>query len=277
MHLWRSFGYWMTQYRRTWRGTIVISVANPLLFLVGIGAGLGHLVDRNAPAQLGGVSYARVLRTRAARRRGDADRLHRGPGRVAMAAAWAGLLPRGDDRRRSSRREILGGHLLFMAFRVLSSSAAFVAVMAAFGVLGRLVGAGRAGRRAPDRDRVRRAGRGVGRGVRFPRKINTVFRFVIMPMYMFSGTFFAITQLPHWLRGGGVRAPAVAGRRAVPHAQPRHRDALGGTAFHVAYLLVLTAAASSSPASPTGGGCTREQPRRAPGRRSPAGSVGRAR
>ena len=38
--MWREFSYWLLQYRRTWRGTIVISVANPLLFLLGIGAGL---------------------------------------------------------------------------------------------------------------------------------------------------------------------------------------------------------------------------------------------
>jgi len=54
----RAFSYWMLAYRRTWRGTIVVSVANPLLFLVGVGAGLGHLVDRNAPTQIAGVAYA---------------------------------------------------------------------------------------------------------------------------------------------------------------------------------------------------------------------------
>jgi hypothetical protein len=53
-----AFRYWLTLYRRTWRGSIVINVLNPLLFLIGIGAGLGALVDDNAPAQIAGVSYA---------------------------------------------------------------------------------------------------------------------------------------------------------------------------------------------------------------------------
>src|SRR5438445_317560 len=52
------FEYWFIRYRRTWRGSIVISFGNPLLFLLGVGAGLGHLVDRHAPTQLSGVSYA---------------------------------------------------------------------------------------------------------------------------------------------------------------------------------------------------------------------------
>ena len=48
----------MKLYSRTWRGTIVISVANPLLFLLGIGVGIGHLVDPGESTALGGVPYA---------------------------------------------------------------------------------------------------------------------------------------------------------------------------------------------------------------------------
>jgi len=40
----RVFTYWLMRYRRTWRASIVLSVGNPLLFLIGVGAGLGHLV-----------------------------------------------------------------------------------------------------------------------------------------------------------------------------------------------------------------------------------------
>ncbi|MDT4891484.1 MAG: lipooligosaccharide transport system permease protein, partial [Pseudonocardiales bacterium] len=61
MRTWNAFRYWFTQYRRTWRGTIVISVANPLLFLLGVGVGLGQLVDRHAPSALAGVSYTAFL------------------------------------------------------------------------------------------------------------------------------------------------------------------------------------------------------------------------
>ena len=52
------FTYWLMRYRRTWRASIVMSVGNPLLFLIGVGAGLGHLVDHHGAAQMAGVSYA---------------------------------------------------------------------------------------------------------------------------------------------------------------------------------------------------------------------------
>ena len=145
-----------------------------------------------------------------------------GSGRVAMAAAWAGPY-RAAATTPLEPSEILGGHLLFIAFRVLSSSAAFVAVMAAFGasdgwwalaVLPAALLTGLAFAAPAAAWAV---------GVRFPRKINTVFRFVIMPMYMFSGTFFATSQLPRWLRVVVEALPLWQGVAALPHAQPRHR------------------------------------------------------
>jgi ABC-type polysaccharide/polyol phosphate export permease len=240
MQLWRAFGYWMHQYRKTWRGTIVISVANPLLFLAGIGAGLGHLVDRHAPVQLGSVSYlaffAPGLLAASAMQTGFIE----ASGRVAMAAGWAGSY-RSAVTTPLEPAQIMGGHLLFIAFRVLSSSAAFVAVMAVFGasdgwwalaVLPAALLTGLAFATPAAAWAV---------GVRFPRQINTVFRFVIMPMYMFSGTFFATTQLPGWLRFAVEALPLWQGVELCRSLSLGTAGALGAS-FHAAYLLTLTAA-----------------------------------
>ncbi|MDX6630799.1 MAG: lipooligosaccharide transport system permease protein [Gaiellales bacterium] len=239
MQLWRAFGYWMTQYRKTWRGTIVISVANPLLFLAGIGAGLGDLVDRHAPEQLGSASYlaffAPGLLAASAMQTGFIE----GSGRVSMAAGWAGSY-RSAATTPLEPSEIMGGHLLFIAFRVLSSSAAFVAVMAVFGVsdgcwalavlpAALLTGLAFAAPAAA-----------WAVGVRFPRQINTVFRFVIMPMYMFSGTFFASGQLPGWLRPVVEALPLWQGVELCRTLSLGSAGALSA-AFHAGYLLVLTA------------------------------------
>ena len=132
-HLWRSFGYWMhavpedlARHDRDQRRQPAALPAR-------------HRRRPRRPRRHARAGAARrrvvprVLRTRAARRGGDADRLHGGirPGRDGgrlgrpyRAAATTPLEP----------SEIMGGHLLFMAFRVLTSSAAFVAVMAVFGV-----------------------------------------------------------------------------------------------------------------------------------------------
>jgi Nod factor-specific ABC transporter NodJ protein len=194
-----AFRYWLTVYRRTWRGTIVISVANPMLFLLGIGLGLGHLVDHGRSATLGGVSYidffAPGLLAASAMQTGYIE----GGGRVTAAAGPAGSY-RTAATTPLEPGEILAGHLIFIAFRLLTSSAAFVAVMAVFGigagwsVLAALPAALLTGLAfaAPA------AAWAVG--LRSVAKLQAGFRFVLMPMYLFSGTFFALGQLPSGVR-----------------------------------------------------------------------------
>jgi lipooligosaccharide transport system permease protein len=235
--MWREFSYWMRQYRRTWRGTIVISVVNPLLFLLGIGAGLGHLVDRQPPAALAGASYLAFLApgmlAAAAMQTGFLE----SSVRVAMAAGSTGSY-RAATTTPLAPTQIMGGHLLFVAFRIVTSSAVFVVVMLAFGVTN--------GGRAP----------GVLAGalvtglafaapaaawavtVRQTRRINSVFRLLIMPMYLLSGTFFAVAELPHWLRPLAYLLPLYHG------AQLCRTLSLGtatpaGTGLHSGVLFTL--------------------------------------
>ena len=52
----RSFEYWLVVYRRVWRGTIVSSFLNPVLYLTAMGIGLGQLVNRG-----GGIDHIPYL------------------------------------------------------------------------------------------------------------------------------------------------------------------------------------------------------------------------
>jgi Nod factor-specific ABC transporter NodJ protein len=234
---WSAFRYWMSLYRRSWRGTIVISVANPLLFLLGIGAGLGRLVDTHAPTQLGGVSYiaffAPGLLAASAMQTGFVE----GAGRVVFAAGANGAYPAATTTPLEPG-DILGGHLLYMAFRVLSSSIAFVVVIAAFGVsrswwilavtpAALLTGMAFAAPLAA-----------WCVGLRSYTQVNPVFRFVIMPMYMFSGTFFAVAQLPHWVRPVAYVLPLWHGVELC-RTLSLGTATLLGSAVHVAFLLAL--------------------------------------
>jgi lipooligosaccharide transport system permease protein len=238
--VWQAFRYWLTQYRRTWRSTIVISVGNPLLFLLGIGVGLGHLVDRHAPGALAGVSYtaffAPGLLAASAMQTGYLE----GAGRVVAAAGWEGAY-RTAATTPLEPGEIMAGHLLFIAFRLLTSSAAFVAVMAAFGVsngwwalvtlpAALLTGLAFAAPAAA-----------WAVGVRSLTETNTVFRFVLMPMYMFSGTFFALAELPHSLRVVVYALPLAQGVALCRSLSLGDATALG-VLGHVAYLVTLAAA-----------------------------------
>ncbi|MDP9849854.1 ABC transporter permease [Streptosporangium lutulentum] len=232
----REFSSWMLRYRRTWKSTIVISVANPLLFLVAIGAGLGQLVD---PSSLGGLTYLEFF----------------APGILAAAAMQnayieAAFVVHGSLRQDKSYlvaaatplepRDIMAGHMLFMAFRIGTSALAFAAVMAALGATrspwavltvpaALLTGMAFAAPLAAWTVTVGRFG-----------ALNTVFRFVLMPMYLFSGTFFGIETLPDWLRPLAYVLP-------LWHGVDLCRTLSLGTAtlltsaIHVGYLAALTA------------------------------------
>jgi lipooligosaccharide transport system permease protein len=234
----RAFSYWLMQYKRVWRGTIVISVLNPLLFLIGIGAGLGKLVDAHAPAQIAGVPYvaffAPGLLAASAMQTGFIE----SSGRVTQAAGWAGAY-RGAVITPLDPDDIMNGHLLFMAFRIATSSAAFIAVMSLFGaarswwtlaVLPAALLTGMA---------FATPAAAWGVTVTKTQNINTVFRFVIMPLYMFSGTFFAITQLPAWVRPLAYVLPLYHGVELCRTLALGTATA-GGSAVHIAYLVVLS-------------------------------------
>lgn len=234
----RVFEYWFLRYRRTWRGSIVMSVANPLLFLVGVGVGLGHLVDRHAPTQMAGVSYAAFF----------------APGLLAAAAMQTAFLESSWTVARAAAPEgayqntvptplgpeqMMAGHMLYVAFRVLTSSAAFVLVMACFGLV--------PGARGPQ---VLLAATLTGLafacpaaawsvGVRVQRQTNTAFRMIIMPLYMFSGSFFALSQLPTPLRLLIEALPLAQGVELC-RSLALGTAAAGATAAHAAYLCALT-------------------------------------
>jgi ABC-type polysaccharide/polyol phosphate export permease len=235
----RAFGYWILAYCRTWRSTVVVSVANPLLFLLGVGAGLGRLVDSHAPAQINGVAYAAFFAPGMLAAASMQTAFLESAGRAANAASQGTY--RDATPTPLEPAELYGGHLLFIAFRVASSSLAFVAVMAAF----RLCTVGSAGvvLLASVLTGLAFAAPAAAWGVtvRHQRQIQAVFRFVILPLYMFSGTFFAVSQLPRWLRDVAYITPLWQGVElcrtlALRTATP------AGTAVHVAYLLLLAIA-----------------------------------
>lgn len=238
--MFRVFTYWFKHYRRTWRGTIVVSVANPLLFLIGVGAGLGHLVDRHAPALMAGVSYAAFF----------------APGMLAAAAMQTAFIESSMSVARATApsgayqttvptpldpEQVMAGHMLFVTFRVVTSSAAFILVMAGFG----LVSGARGGA-------VLIAATLTGLafatpaaawsvGVRGQRQIYTAFRMVIMPLYMFSGTFFALSELPVPVRVV-VEALPLAQGVLLCRSLALGTASSASVAVHAGYLCVLTVA-----------------------------------
>ena len=191
----RAYEHWLAQYRRVWRGTIGTSLVNPILYVTALGVGLGTIVDQtqNTP---GGVPYLDYVAPGPARRRRDADRHDRvelaGDGRDQVVAR----LPRDDrdaaDRAGRVRRPpaVRDHARLHRRLPPTSSSiAAFGAVASWWGILvvpvAVLIGT------AFSMPMAALAAR-----VEDDRTFVTIFRFLIVPMFLFSGTFFPISQLP---------------------------------------------------------------------------------
>ena len=235
----REFRYWLTNYRRTWRGSIYTSFLSPVLYLGAMGLGLGKLVDAHGTARLGGVSYlaflAPGLLAAAAMQSGIEESTYPVLGsvkwrRTYYAAAASPLRP----------ADIFHGHLLFTIMRLVMNSAIFLVVMAAFGAITSpwvlaavpvavLTGLAFA---AP----IEAWAVTVSKDTSFA----LVFRFGMIPLFLFSGTFFPVTQLPAWIRPLAYATPLWHGV-ALCRSLSLGTATVGGTLVHVGYLAALAA------------------------------------
>jgi lipooligosaccharide transport system permease protein len=187
------------QYRRTFRSSIFSSFLSPVLFLTAMGIGLGGYVDRSGTAALGGLTYLQFL----------------APGLLAatvmQAAAFEATFPiiGGLNWQRTfhamyatplSPRDIALGNLAWIAIRLAMIATVFTVVIVLFGaahsplvVLGIpvsvLTGMAFAAPIAA-----------FSATQRTPNRFNYIFRFVVMPLFLFSGTFFPIETLPGYLQ-----------------------------------------------------------------------------
>ena len=195
----RQLQFWLTDYRRTWRGSIVSTVLNPLLYLGAMGLGLGTLVDKHGTASLGQVSYlvflAPGLLAASAMGTGVGESTYPVFGSVKwnntyQAAVSSPLRP----------ADLFHGHLLFVGLKLTMTSSVFLAVAAAFGAiispwailaLPVAVLTGLAFTAVIEAWTVTRTK---------DTSLAVVYRFGLIPLFLFSGTFFPVTQLPAWIR-----------------------------------------------------------------------------
>ena len=232
----RVFEYWVMQYRRVWRATAITSVVNPVLYLGAIGVGLGSLVNQTVGQPLG-VDYLDFV----------------APGILAATAmtiatgeaSWPVMGSFKWTRQYFAMlatplgpRDIVLGHQLWMTARVASTSAVYLAVIAAFGGVNSPLG-------------ILALPAAVLLGAAFTtpfaayaatRESDAAFvsvnRFVVFPMFLFSGTFFPVSRLPlplEWLAYATPLWHGVDLCREFTLGTVHPLRALG----HIAYLLVL--------------------------------------
>ena len=122
----RAYEFWLTAYRRTWRGTVVTSVVNPVFYLGALGVGLGTLVNKSATTP-GGVEYlafvAPGVLAATAMQIGTVEASWPVLGSIKWTRSYFAMLATPLDVR-----DIVVGHQLWMATRVVTSSAVYLAV-----------------------------------------------------------------------------------------------------------------------------------------------------
>jgi lipooligosaccharide transport system permease protein len=231
----RPLEFFLTQYKRVWRGSAVTTVITPIVYLLALGVGLGVFVDRSADLEAG-VSYLEFV----------------APGLMAATAmqiasfesSWPVLSAIKWDRQYHAMlaaplrvRDVVLGHQLFFVFRLLTIGAVYFVVIAAFGAVGSPLG-------------VLAIPVTVLVGIAFAAPMAAwaaysesevsfvaIFRFVVLPMFLFSGTFFPISTLPTPLE-------VLAWLTPLWHGVTLSRDLMTGDVsagpdlLHLAYLLL---------------------------------------
>jgi lipooligosaccharide transport system permease protein len=236
----RAFQFWLVNYRRTWRGTIYSSVLNPVLYLGAMGLGLGTLVDKHGTAGLGGVSYLAFLAPGLLAAQAMQTAMGESTYPVLASVKWlktyqaAAATPLRPS-------DLYLGHQLFTTMRLAMNSVIFLIVMAAFGavaspwvlaavpvsMLTGLAFAAPIDAYAVTRDK--------------DQGFAMLFRFGMIPLFLFSGTFFPISQLPAWLRPVAYVTPLWHGV-ALCRALSLGTASLLASAGHLAYLVAVLAA-----------------------------------
>jgi lipooligosaccharide transport system permease protein len=137
--------------------------------------------------------------------------------------------------------QIALGHLLWVAAKMTLTGAVYLVLIALFGgaaspgVLGSLAAAVLTGAAVAAPVMAFSASR-EDEGAAF----NALFRFVVLPMTLFSGTFFPVAALPGWVRPLAWVSPLWHGTE-LARAAALGTGTAGALLGHLAYLSVLLA------------------------------------
>jgi lipooligosaccharide transport system permease protein len=240
VRVWESH---LTVYRRIWWSNVLGSFLQPLLYLLGMGVGVGALVDKRPTSTdaLAGHGYLAFL----------APALIATTAMLAVAqeAMWPvldGFLWSRAYRAMSATPlragEIVGGLALWSATRALISGGGVALVLVGFddtrhwGLLA-AVGFGVLTGLAFSQPIAAWASTRDATGQSFP----AINRFVLIPMFLFAGAFYPVSQLPGWMHPIAYATPLWHG---VELCRGATLGTLGAAAAggHVAVLLAYALA-----------------------------------
>jgi lipooligosaccharide transport system permease protein len=241
----RRWGWWyqaewrLRSMKAYWSSIVGTALLTPLLYVLAMGIGLGSLVDANAGG-IDGVAYltfvAPGLLVSTVVMSGTAELSY-----PVMAGFKWGRHYYARATTAASPQQVALGELLAVFIRLLAEALVFYAVLVAMGAVQpgwsvvMVPVAGLAGM-AFGAPLGAYAATIENEGPEFP----LIQRFVVMPMFLFAGTFFPLASMPVYLQWVGWISPMWHGTqlaRAVGYGMPLSgADVL----VHLGFLVALT-------------------------------------
>jgi lipooligosaccharide transport system permease protein len=232
----RAWWYHALFYAQTWRASAISAVMMPIFYLGAMGLGVGHLVSAHV-GLVQGQTYLHFIAPSLLA--AEAMQIGEGEGtwpvlasvkwiRTYHAAAATPLEP----------EDILGGKLTFVASRSFATGVVYSVIIAAFGavhswwaltmpLISVLITLAFLAPLAAFAATVEHDG-----------AFSAIYRFGIVPMFLFSATFYPVAAYPGYLRPLVQLVPLYHGV-ALARSAAFGEGAVGATLAHLAVLVVV--------------------------------------
>jgi lipooligosaccharide transport system permease protein len=236
----RQTEYWKTVYRRTWRGSVISSFISPMFYVAAMGLLLGGFIDagggdlEGAPTYLAyiapGLLSAHVMQTAAG------EVLWPVMGAIKWNKTYYGMIA-----TPLTTADIVAAHLMYVLFRVATTAAVFMVVLGLFGVYQSWTGAVLAfGVQLLVGLAFGAVIYGYSAGLSSEAGFALIYRLVIIPLFLFSGAFFPISNLSEPLEWLARLTPLWHGVDLTRMLTLGQVDA-GMVLVHLAYLTTMSA------------------------------------
>jgi lipooligosaccharide transport system permease protein len=232
-------------YRRMWKSSAVVTVLMPTMYLAAMGLGVGALVDRGPAVLPGGVPYlaflAPGLMAATCLQSASLEASWPVSGRLLWQRTYAAM-----HATSLGVADIVVGELGWIALRIGLVALTYSVVSALF--IAGTTGAAPSARMLLAVPASVLTGLAMGAPVMAyaftltrGQNFNVLHRFIVMPLFLFSGTFFPVSRLPRALQAVALATPLYHGvelSRGLALNTATWLTALG----HLAYLGGLAAA-----------------------------------
>lgn len=235
----RQVDYWMTVYRRTWKGSIISSFVAPIFYVLAMGVVLGGFIEAD-PARLeGATSYLAFvvpgLVAAHAMQTAVGETTYPVMGMIKWQRVYESMIASPLEIP-----QIVTAHLLFVLFRLATTCAVFMLVLAPFGVFESWWGPLLAfGAQLLVGMAFATLIYGFTTRLRSEEGFALIFRLGVFPLFLFSGAFFPIANLGEAGAWVARLTPLWHGVNLSRMFSLDHVD-WGMAAVNVAVLAVLT-------------------------------------